>query len=212
MKILAKIISILFHPVFVPVYLSFIIVEFNPNKFPSLFGKHYVVVMSMIVILMVGFPLVTLLIMRGLGMVSSFKLSNVKERFIPMIAIATFYLWTFMMFKPNSNTIYDVGSLMSNMILGSIIAIFLAFFFNSFYKISLHSIGAGAMVGLIMNIMPNATYDMTIIFILSIIVAGAVATARLYLKEHTNKEVYMGLLVGYFAQFMAYQVFAKFFV
>jgi len=211
MKLLAKIISIIFHPVFIPVYLSFIIVEYNPNSFINLYGKYYISVMAMIAILMVGYPLITLLIMRGLGMIKNFNLRDVKDRFIPMIAVATFYLWTFMMFRPNSNTVYDVGPLLSNMILGSVVSIFLAFFFNSFYKISLHAIGVGAMVSVIMNIMPNADFNMTLVFIASIVVAGTVASARLYLKEHTQKEVFMGLLAGFFAQFFAYQVLGTFF-
>lgn len=211
MKLLAKIISIIFHPVFIPVYLSFIIVEYNPNSFINLYGKYYITVMAMIAILMVGYPLITLLIMRGLGMIKNFNLRDVKDRFIPMIAVATFYLWTFMMFRPNSNTVYDVGPLLSNMILGSVVSIFLAFFFNSFYKISLHAIGVGAMVSVIMNIMPNADFNMTLVFIASIVVAGTVASARLYLKEHTQKEVFMGLLAGFFAQFFAYQVLGTFF-
>jgi len=209
MKILAKIISIIFHPLFIPIYLAFIIVEYNPNSFVSLYGKHYITILSMVAILMVGYPLITILIMKGLGMIKNFNIRDVRERFIPMIAVATFYLWTYMMYRPNSNTIYDVGPLLSNMILGSVIAIFLAFFFNSFYKISLHAIAAGGMVSVIMNIMPNADYNMTLIFIASIIVAGAVASARLYLKEHSQKEVLMGLLAGYFAQFLAYQVIGK---
>lgn len=212
MKLLAKIVSIIFHPLFIPVYLAFIIVEYNPNQFTTLYGKHYINIMSMIAILMVGYPLITLLIMKGLGMIKDFNMRDVKDRFIPMIAVATFYLWTFMMYRPNSNTVYDAGPLLANMILGSVIAIFLAFFFNAFYKISLHAIGAGALVSVIMNIMPNASYNMTLIFIASIIIAGAVATSRLYLKEHSQKEVFMGLLAGYFAQFFAYQVLGKVFV
>lgn len=209
MKLIAKIVSVIFHPIFIPVYLAFIIVEFNPNNFLNLHGKHYTIVMSMIAILMVGFPLITLAIMRGLGMVNSFTMKDVKERFVPMIAVATFYLWAFMMFKPDSRTVFAVHPILSNMILGSVVAIFLAFFFNSFYKISLHAIGVGAMMSVIMNIMPFASYNMILVFIASIIIAGLVSSARLYLKEHSNKEVYMGFLAGYFAQFFAYQIWGN---
>ncbi len=209
MKLISKIVSILFHPIFIPVYLAFIIVEFNPNNFANLHGRHYNVVMIMITILMVGFPLISLAIMRGLGMIQSFTMKDVKERFVPMIAVATFYLWTYMMFKPDSKTAFEVDPLLSNMILGSVISIFLAFFFNSFYKISLHAIGVGGLVSVIMNIMPKASYDMTFVLIASILIAGLVVSARLYLKEHSNKEVSMGFLAGYFAQFFAYQIWGN---
>lgn len=209
MKLLAKIISFIFHPIFVPVYLGFIIVAYVPTHFAELFGRKYNMTMMMLTMLMVGFPLVTLLIMKGLGMLKTFTMRDVKDRFIPMIAVATYYLWTFMMFKPDSKTAFATDPVLSNMILGSVISIFLAFFFNSFYKISLHAIAAGGMLGVIMNIMPLSSYNMTLVLIIAILIAGLVTSSRLYLKEHNNKEVYMGFLAGYFAQFFAYQIWGN---
>tara|TARA_B110000483_G_C17758846_1_gene375316 strand:- start:44 stop:550 length:507 start_codon:yes stop_codon:yes gene_type:complete len=165
--------------------------------------------MMMIAILMVGFPLISLAIMKGLGMLNNFTMKNVKERFIPMIAIATYYLWTFMMFKPDSKTAFATDPVLSNMILGCVVSIFLAFFFNSFYKISLHAIAAGGMLSVIMNIMPIASYDMKFMLLGGIVLVGLITSARLYLKEHTNKEVYMGFFAGYFAQFFAYQIWGN---
>ncbi len=208
MKLFSRIISVIFHPLFVPLYLALIITSYAPTHFVDLKGKHYTIVMSMLAILMIGFPLFAMLVMRGLGMIQSFNIKDVKERFIPMIAVATFYLWTYMMFKPTSKTVFAVDPILSSMIMGSIVSIFLAFFFNSFYKISLHAIAAGGIVGVVMNVMPVADYNMTYVLIASLVIAGAVATARLYLQEHTPKEVYMGLLAGYFAQFFAYQIWA----
>lgn len=209
MNLFFKIISVIFHPIFMPVYLAFLIVAYVPNSFPELFGRKYNMHMMMIAILMVGFPLISLAIMKALGMIKSFSMKNVKERFIPMIAVATYYLWTFMMFKPDSKTAFATDPVLSNMILGTVVSIFLAFFFNSFYKISMHAIAAGGMLGVIMNIMPLASYNMTFILIGGIILAGLISTARLYLKEHTNKEVYMGFFAGYFAQFFAYQIWGS---
>lgn len=212
MKTFFKIISVIFHPIFMPVYLAFLIVSYVPNNFPDLFGRKYNMTMMMLVILMIGFPLISLAIMKGLDMIKSFTMKNVKERFIPMIAVATYYLWTYMMFKPDSKTAFATDPVLSNMILGSVISIFLAFFFNSFYKISLHAIAAGGMLSVIMNIMPISSFDMSYILLAGILLAGLIATARLYLKEHTNKEVYMGFFAGYFAQFFAYQIWGNIFM
>ncbi|MFT4645547.1 MAG: hypothetical protein ACI8ZX_001964 [Planctomycetota bacterium] len=209
MKLFFKIISIIFHPIFMPVYLAFLIVAYVPNSFPELFGRKYNMHMIMVAILMIGFPLISLAIMRALDMIQSFTMKKVKERFIPMIAVATYYLWSYMMFRPDSKTAFESDPVLSNMILGCVVSIFLAFFFNSFYKISLHAIAAGGMLSVIMNIMPIASYDMKFILLGGIVVVGLVTSARLYLKEHTNKEVYMGFFAGYFAQFFAYQIWGN---
>lgn len=209
MKSFAKFISIVFHPIFMPVYMAFLVVELNPSHFPLLFGKHYNVILGMLVMLMVGFPLISVALMRGLGLIKSFKMDGAKERFIPMIAVGTFYLWTFVMYKPNSKMVFAQDALLSNMILGCVIGVFMAFFFNSFYKISFHSIAAGALVALVMNIMPYSSYNLAPLFIVSIIVAGLIATSRLVLKAHQPKEVYIGLLAGYFSMFFAYQIYGR---
>lgn len=209
MKSLAKFISIVFHPIFMPVYMAFMIVEFNPTHFPLLFGKHYNIILGMLTMLMVGFPLISMAIMRGLGMIKSFELAGPRERFIPMIAVGTFYLWAFVMYKPTSKMVFAQDPLLANMILGCVIGVFMAFFFNSFYKISFHAIAAGGLVALVMNLMPVSTYNLAPLFILSIVVAGLIASSRLILKAHQPKEVYMGLLAGYFSMFFAYQVYGK---
>ncbi|MGB0886214.1 MAG: hypothetical protein ACPGR5_07295, partial [Chitinophagales bacterium] len=194
MKSFAKFISLIFHPIFMPIYMAFIVVEMNPTTFVDLHGKAYNLKLGMLTMLMVGFPLISIAIMKGLGFIESFKMQGTKERFIPMIAVATFYLWAFTMYKPTSQMQYASEPLLANMILGCVLGVFMAFFFNSFYKISFHTIAAGGFVAMVMNIMPYSTFNLTPFLILSILLAGLIATARLYLKEHTSKEVYMGLL------------------
>ena len=209
MKSFAKFISIVFHPIFMPVYMAFLVVELNPTHFPLLFGKHYNIILGMLTMLMVGFPLISIAIMKGLGMIKSFDMAGTKERFVPMIAVGTFYLWAFVMYKPTSKMVFAQDPLLANMILGCVIGVFMAFFFNSFYKISFHSIAAGGLVALVMNIMPVSNYNLAPLFIVSIVLAGLIASSRLILKAHEPKEVYMGLLAGYFSMFFAYQVYGK---
>ena len=107
-----------------PVYMAFIVIELCPTHFTTLFGKKLNINLGMIAMLMVGFPLVSLAIMRGLEMIKSFEMKGTKGRFIPMIAVATFYLWTFSIFKPNSKMVFASDILLSNMILGCVIGIF----------------------------------------------------------------------------------------
>lgn len=209
MKLFARYISFVLHPIFVPVYMAFIIVGTNPIRFAGLYGKHYNIVMGMLAMLMVGFPLISIALMKALGFIQSFQMKGVKERFIPMIAVATFYLWAYTMFKPNSKMVFAQDALLSNMLLGCVLGVFFAFFFNSFYKISLHSIAMGGLVAVIMNIMPISPYNLLPLFLLVILLAGLVASTRLILKAHSPKEVYMGLLAGYFAQFIAYNILGK---
>ncbi|MGB1316390.1 MAG: hypothetical protein ACPG4Y_10240, partial [Chitinophagales bacterium] len=63
MKSFAKFISLIFHPIFMPVYMAFIVVEMNPTTFVDLHGKAYNLKLGMLTMLMVGFPLISIAIM-----------------------------------------------------------------------------------------------------------------------------------------------------
>lgn len=176
---------------------------------PILFTKAPSLLLMVLSILTIGFPLIAVVLMKWLDLISSFEMKDAKERFIPMIAIATFWLWAFFMFKPGSTTITSSNALLSNMLLGSVLSVFIAFPFNSLQKISFHAIGMGGLVGLFINIIPYSSYNLIGFFLIAILLAGLVGTARLYLKEHTLSEIFGGFLIGFMCQFLAYQFYDR---
>jgi hypothetical protein len=75
---------------------------------------------------------------------------------------------------------------------------------NNFYKISLHGIGMG---GACMAVILFAFYyhqPLGIPISGVLLLTGIVASSRLYISDHSQKEVYMGLLVGALCQATAY--------
>lgn len=217
LKILAKIISILFHPLWMLIYLLAILLAINPYMF-SWQDEHekllffvYTFMNTLII------PVLAIFIMKMLGFVKSLEMLGKKERIGPMIVIGTLYLWLFINFK-NSSFVPDI---FISIILGSVIAIFTAFFINNFSKISLHMLGAGGLiVGLVVSRISldqhfmiltvpnlfNATISIDLLIVLSILLAGMIATARLYLKAHVPRDVYGGLFIGMLSQIIAYLI------
>lgn len=188
-----------------PTYMGLIIIFTNQVRF----AKVPNLLILVLALLTIGFPLISILIMKGLDLIESLEMKDNKERFIPLIAVATFLLWTYFMFKPGTNTITSSDPLLANMILGCVISIFIVFPLNSVHKISLHTVGMGGLIGMIFNILPQTDFQMIGILIVAILSAGLVGSARLYLKAHTNREIYGGYLIGFFGQFFAYNVFEK---
>jgi len=64
------------------------------------------------------------------------------------------------------------------------------------WKISLHSMGIGALVGFIFNAIELGYLSTPMLLISSIIVAGFLGSARLQQNEHTPIQVYLGFLLG----------------
>lgn len=165
--------------------------------------------------LTVGFPLLAIFLIRFLGINKDLNMDSRQERIVPLIITAMFYLWLFVNIKNNTY----VPLLFTSFVLGATISIFVSFFINNFSKISLHTVGMGGLVCMlillqvnfdysdfILNLGPLGLYQMhlSLLIIIGILIAGSVGAARLYLTDHTNSDIYGGYLVGAASQLISY--------
>ena len=208
MKILARFISYVFHPLLFPTYGTLLVLAVNPNMFGEFGQRPQIVWLIIVFALTCTFPAVWILMMKQLEMIDSLSLDTSKQRIIPFIAIATFYLWTTWMFKPNVHMKIPSNELLFFMMLGATLAVFIAFFLNIFTQVSLHTMGAGGLVGLILIMIRYSTYDLRIFLVLIILLAGIIGTARLLLKSQTEGEIFSGYVIGFTGQFLAFSVVA----
>ena len=61
-------------------------------------------------------------------------------------------------------------------------------------------VGIGGLLGFLISISYLTKYDMTVFYIIVIVVAGLVGFARLKLEEHKPSQIYLGFLLGLFVQ------------
>ena len=209
-KSLSKIFSLLFHPLLFPTIGTVVILACNPNLFGYFGQKLHVAWLIIVFALTFIFPLVWLVMMKRLEMINDLQLESSKERIIPFIAVATFYLWTAWMFKPNVNMKIPSNELLFFMMVGACLSIFASFFVNIFAKISLHSAALGSLLGLMLPMVRISPFDLRLVLVVSIIVAGIVGTARLKLEKHVASEIYAGYLVGFVGQFFAFSIIPKY--
>jgi hypothetical protein len=217
LKLLAQIISIVLHPLLIILYLLMILIAINPYLFAlaDLHEKTTFFVYTFVNTLVI--PILSILVMKMLGMVKSLEMHTSKERIGPLIVIGSLYLWMFINFKGNQ----IVPDIFSSFILGSVLSVFIAFFINNFTKLSLHMVGMGGLIVALIVMKFQLEYheiyikvfdwfgaliSLDFLIILSILAAGVTGTARLYLKAHVSKELYLGLLVGILSQAMAYSI------
>lgn len=217
MQVLAKIISVLFHPLLVLTYMLVLFLLVNPyvfgiNNIQEPFGMQLVlrVFLSSFFI-----PMVAVLMLRFTGLVQSLEMPERQERIIPYIVTGIFYLWLFRNLVDNTT----IPRLFSSFALGTTISLFLAFFINLFSKISAHAVGMGGIIGMIvllMNYFPDYNVvqlplsggdvlevSTTIILMLALLLAGLVGSSRLSLKAHEPLDLYGGYFVGFVGQMIA---------
>jgi hypothetical protein len=219
MKIAARFISYLFHPLLVLTYALALLIIVDPFAFgaSSIQTANSKLIILRIFLSTFFVPAMAILMLYFLGMIKSLRLQDKMDRTGPYIITGIFYLWLLRNFWENNL----VTPLYTSFVLGATIALFLAFLINIFSKISIHAVGSSALVAMTIITMltqnneplliplPQQGYLSTsLIYLLLglLLVVGMLGTSRLYLQKHEPSELYGGYFVGFIAPFVALQV------
>jgi hypothetical protein len=200
---IAKLISVLFHPLFVPIYFVWFLLFIHPLAFIGFSSVQKFQTLVIVCINLTIFPLVSVLLLKALGFIESIFLKTQKDRIIPYIACGIFFFWAFTVFK--EQTKYPM--ILVVFILGIFLASSAALLANIYFKVSMHAIGMGGLLGIFAVLFYNNNLSMAWPMALVLIISGIVCTARLLLNTHTPKDIYAGLLIG-----IATQIAANFFL
>jgi hypothetical protein len=195
----AKIISIIFHPLFIPVYLSYFIVESLSYKFSGFDEWEKLKVIIRFFVHSTFLPLVSVLLLLALKFIDSIFLKTQKERIAPYIICMIFYFWNWYTFK-NTHDVNEVVSLSMAMFNASIFG-FLA---NISFKISMHAIAVGVMSTFIALLAFSDGSNFSLYLCAAILITGLVCTSRLIVSDHNAREIYWGLIVGICSQLAAH--------
>jgi hypothetical protein len=157
-------------------------------------GKKRVLVM--ITLNAIGFPAITVLLLKGLGFIESIFLRTQRDRIIPYIASMTFFFWAQYALREQP----EIPRILVAFMFGVFISSAAALIANIYFKISMHAIGTGGLIGVFYVIMQQNTMLMTWPLSAALLIAGLVCTSRMIVSDHTSKEIYSGLLVGFICQ------------
>jgi hypothetical protein len=204
--IIYKGISILFHPIFVPLLITLYAVYVHPQIYVGRNPYDRFALCRIVAVNTFIFPLFTVLIMKGVGFVKSIYLQTGRERMVVLIATMLFYFW---MHYIMTHTLAlsqqsPQPQIMVQYFLGVFLTIPSAFMATNFLRISLHGMAWGNAVAFFIFVGIQYTYFIGAELVLVTLLAGLVGTARLQLKDHNNLELYLGFLVGALCQVAAY--------
>jgi hypothetical protein len=146
------------------------------------------------VLLYAFFPIVVVLLLKALDFIKSIHLKAQRDRIIPLVVCGLFYFWVWYVRRGLQEPVYPRETVVLAM------AIFLAgsaaLMMNIYMKVSLHAISMGVMLAFVLWL--SLTHEVNSAFFssLALLVTGAVCTSRFIVSDHTQKEVYGGLLAG----------------
>lgn len=195
MRTFLIIISYLFHPIFIPAggTIAYFLITPKHTSLEVQAGN-----ILPIFILTVIIPIVTYLILKNIGVVSSISMPTAKERKYPIIIHIVLLLMILNKVLPNNYIIevyyYFVG------LLGGSFTCLVLLFFN--VKTSLHLVGAGSLLMYLIGLSIHFEINIIIGISLFICFTGLVASSRLYLRAHTKPELAIGLFIGILSQLL----------
>lgn len=194
----AKVISIIFHPLFIPIYILLFTLYVSPIALAMAPEAKFRLSLSFAAMYLL-FPLVTVLLAKGLGFIDSILLRTQKDRIIPYIACGIYYFWIWYVLHNQ-----DAPAPLVVLTLAIFLASSAGSLLNSFIKISMHGISIGVAVAFMYLLALVSGASFGVYLSITLLIAGLVCTARLINSDHQPKEVYLGLAVGAAALIVAY--------
>jgi hypothetical protein len=200
---MAKVIAVIFHPLLMPVYGMTIIFSA-----PTLFGYLPFTVKKLLLLIMlvnnVLLPLSLLPFFIQRNIITSWTISERKERNIPLIITTILYCATsFIIFR------FPIPVFLKSFIFASAFLSLIVTVINFWWKISLHSVGAGALIGLVLILSLKMLTPLEWYLISAIIAGGLILSSRLKLNLHNPQQVWVGLLAGFFGLTLSMMLFQK---
>lgn len=196
MNKLAQFISVIFHPILLPTWMFLVFITSGICKISLInieiclaviFGTTFILPMSFI------------LILKKFKVIESLTMEKREDRFIPIFAVVIFLFATSRFFNGiNALALYNFY-LICNLILCVIV-----FWINFWWKISMHEIGWGALCAILFILSTASSKIFLPYLIAGFILSGIVGSARLYLKSHSNSQIYAGFAVGFIIPLLIY--------
>lgn len=187
----AMAISVIFQPIFVPLYS--LIILFNADTYITyaVGAEMQQWVYGITVFCSIIFPSGFFYYFYRTGLIQSFHMYTAKERSLPFLTTVVFHMISYIWF-----TRMPIPSLFPHLVLGAAFSVSTAFIINLKWKVSIHMLGMGGIVGTIIGLILRYQVDALELVIALVILSGVVGYSRLKLNAHTPLQVYFGFILG----------------
>ncbi len=193
MKVFSKIISSVFHPLFTPIIGTVCYFKVTPKYYSLKFLSGNILPIFILTIIV---PIIAYLILRNLGIVTSYDLPTIKERKYPFyVNLALLLLIVYRVIPVNYSE--ELFYFFLGLIAATFSSLLLLFFG---FKSSMHLMGMGTLVMLLINLSVHYEINIIMTIAIGVLCTGFVASSRLYLKVHNTSEIIVGFLIGSISQ------------
>ena len=187
----AMALSIIFQPIFVPLYSLILIFNANTYITYAVQGEVKLFIYGITVMNTIILPMGVFYYFYRAKLIDSIHMHTARERSLPFLTIVVFQMSTFYVFSQA-----PMPSLFPNLVLGAAFSVSTAFVINLKWKVSIHMLGMGGIVGTLVGLMLRYQVDALNLVLSLVLVSGLVGYSRLKLNAHTPLQVYVGFILG----------------
>lgn len=195
MNTLARIISVLFHPLLIPTYLFILLSVVFPAGLDPIPGSSHLVFIVLIFIVTFALPALNVWVLKTFGLIYTVHIEDRRQRVFPFILITVIYISvTYMFYYKSRIDLHDNFMKLMIIIDGLVL---MATLVTVFYKLSVHSLAIWGTIGILIPL--NKITAVNLLFypiIVVVLLAGLIMSARLMSGVHSLKEVMWGSIVG----------------
>lgn len=196
---LARMFSIVFHPLLMPTAGMMLLFHLNTyvNFSVPVAAKRFILIILFVNTAVA--PITFLYLLKQTGFTSSLLLDERRERLLPLLISALFFILTYYLLKQVS-----LPSMVYYFIMGATLLVLTCLMITFRWKISLHMASMGGLTGFLIASSLLFKTDMVWLIMLAFLVSGFVGSSRILLKSHTPAQVYAGFLLGFMVMFALY--------
>jgi membrane-associated phospholipid phosphatase len=190
-KQIAETLSIVFQPLLIPLYSVFLLFNTDTYITYALSTELQHFIYGVVVVNSMLLPMAVFFFLLSRGHIQSLQMHTAQERSLPFLTVVIFQLSTYVLFDQ-----MPIPALIPDLVLGGALSVLMAFVVNLRWKISIHMLGMGGLVGTFIGLAMRYQVDALYLVIALLLLSGLVGYARLRLNAHTPAQVYVGFLSG----------------
>lgn len=188
---LSHFLSIILHPLLIPA-IATIALMLRPDLYTIVLPNNMKFwFISVVIVFTMLIPLAGVLILLKFNAVNSLEMSVRNERTLPLIISSTSFM--VLLFSLKSTGIPPV---FLYILYSATFALLAGLLINLFYKISLHTLGWGAIAAAFTGVSLKLGIPLLAFIIVAVLLSGLAGYARLKQNAHNPAQVYLGYVAG----------------
>jgi hypothetical protein len=146
---------------------------------------------SIVFLFTIAIPSISMYILFKFKAIESFEMNDRSERTIPLLVSCTSFMALLYVLKET-----NIPPVFLYLLYSATFSLLVGLLINLVYKISLHTLGWGALAATLISISLRMGFTLLIPIIVSVVISGLVGYARLKQNAHKQSEIYLGYVVG----------------